>query len=82
MKSYPTPPAGMSLSQPMCHIVNHREKPIYFQINAGPMIDLRAKEEVFERVPTLSLGDGIAYAIEPKPDYIEINGDITRMEYR
>jgi hypothetical protein len=73
----------MALKHHMCHIINRTDEPITFVVNASiPGITIPGGSDTFERVPSISIGDKIAYAIEPQPRHIEINGDITRMEYR
>ena len=83
MKSYPTPPVGMALKQPMCHITNLRKDPVTFVINAEISGNTFGSGSVIIRnVPTLSLGDKTVFAIEPQPDLIVQDGDHIRMEYR
>lgn len=82
MKSYLSPPKGMTLSDPICRIHNRTNKSVTLVINASiPGITITGGLDICRRVPSISLGDKTVYAIEPQPSHIEVYGDIVKMEY-
>ena len=72
----------MTLSYISAHIHNLTDHEVTFVINSSNSITMSTGSAIITTVTAVSLGDTTVYAIEPQPTRIEVNGDITRMEYR
>lgn len=83
MKSYLSPPKGMTLSDPICRIHNRTNKSVTLVINASiPGITITGGLDICRRVPSISLGDKTVYAIEPQPDEIKVDSNWVHLIYK